>query len=218
MIGRTRPEILRDALKTSLKGLAQRVGQKVLEQAPAVVEELRALARNPRALGTWLEGRSPWLNRQFLGAASNLIEPFTLGMGLKVEHLSEDSIEASLPGGWKNRGEGGAVHSAALSALGEFAVRLFWEHHLDLRHSEVEVERVQVRILSRPFGDLKGVFRLPEADREAILHRLRADGEVNVETQTHIYDRDGRLIAEVDGEWRLKRQLALGAAGSLSET
>ena len=133
-------------------------------------------------------------------------------MGLSVERLQEDFIEVSMPKAWRNQGEGGLVHSGALATLGEFTGRLFWEYHLDLQSSEIESRRVQVRILARPVGAMKGVFRLPVADREAILLRLRVESSTVAETQTLIYDNDGRLVAEVDVEWQMHRQLALGPA------
>lgn len=194
----------------------ERLAQEFITRSPALVDEVRTFARHPRLLGSWLEERSPWLGRQFLGVASNLAEPFTLGMGLQVERIGEDIVEILMSGGWRNQGEGGVVHTAALSVLGEVVVRLFWEHHLDLRNCEAEPREVHVRVLARPFGQMKGVFRLPETDRESILHRLRSDGAINAETQTLIYDRDGRLVAEVTIEWRINRQLRLGhpTAGS----
>lgn len=174
------------------------------------LEEIRDWARHPRLAGFFLKERSPWLGRGFLSVASNWLEPFTVGMGLTIESIGEDSIEVAMPGGWRNQGEGGIIHSAALSALGEFGVRLYWEYHLDLRHADIESRRVQVRIISRPSGAMKGVFRLPVGDREAILHRLRTDSRAEVETQTHVYDADGRLVAEVEVEWALRRLFALG--------
>jgi hypothetical protein len=197
-------EELKDVAQGSLLRQLERV-------SPRLADDLKHLAQHPRSIGHWLEGQSPWLNRRFLGAASNIAEPFLVGMGLRVDKLGEDSAEVFMPGSWRNQGEGGGLHSSALSALGEFAVRLFWEYHLDLRKSEITAWRVQVRILSRASGDAKGVFRLPVAEREAILHRLRAEGQTEIDTQTMIYDMNGRLIAEVEVDWKLVRQLALGA-------
>ena len=202
-----------------LKTAAGRVVQGGLEQAirhsPALLEgfktELKTLSRHPRSLGFLLEGSSPWLTRRFLGAASNWSEPFTVGMGFRVEKLGEDLIEVGMPGFWRNQGDAGQVHSGALASLGEFAVRLYWEYHLDLTSAGAEASRVQVRVLARPVGEMKAVFRLPVADREAILHRLRADGRTEVETQALVYDRDGRLVAEVEVDWRLCRQMRLQA-------
>lgn len=176
------------------------------------LSELREWARHPRTIGFLLSESSPRLSRGFLGIASKWVEPFTVGMGLWPEKIGEDAVEVLMPGGWRNQGEGGVVHSAALAALGEFAVRLYWEYHLDLRHSDIESRRVQVRILSRPSGSMKGVFRLPVGDREAILHRLRSEFRAEVETQTLVYDADGRLVAEIEADWTLRRLLTLGEA------
>jgi hypothetical protein len=190
--------------------------------------ELQKIIRHPRALSSWLEANpflsrrlSRLLNRRLLGAASNWLEPFTIGMGLAVERLSEEAVEVTMPSRWRNQGDGGAIHTGAFATLGEFCARLLWDCQLDLRSISVESRRVHVRILVKslshvrspsagPFvGPVKGVFRLPVADREAILHRLRNESSVDVETETHIYDSQGRLIAEVEVAWQLSRVLSL---------
>lgn len=203
---RSKVKELREELKTMAESLRRKA-----PPLPELVEELRTLVRHPRSLSTWIETRSPWLSRRFLGVASNLIEPFVAGMGLRVERLGEDVIEVVLPESLRNQGEGGAVHIGALSVLGEFAVRLYWEYHLDLRKSEIHSSRVQVRVLRRPVGEMRAVFRLPVSEREAVLHRLRAEGGAEVESQALVYDNEGRLVAEVDSDWAIARQLALGS-------
>ena len=198
-------------LRSRFFDVADRVRQLTQEISPIVIEEVRQFAKHPRSIGNLLEAKSPWLNRQFLGVASNLIEPFLVGMGLKVERLGEEVVEVKMPGMWRNQGDGGDIHNGALLSLGEFAVRLFWEYHLDVRRNEIQTKRVQLRTLVRATGDMKAVFRLPVSEREAILHRIRADGFASIETQTFIYDPNGRLVAEVEVDWELRRQLSLGA-------
>jgi hypothetical protein len=133
-------------------------------------------------------------------------------MGLKVSRFTGDAIEVSLPAGWRNRGEGGRIHSGAIAALGESTVRMYWDFHLDLKISDVEARRVSMQVLTSPESDLKAVFRLPEVDREAILHRLRVDRSLSLETRTLIYDSVDRLVAEVDIDWHLSRRLTLSGA------
>ncbi|MES2964241.1 MAG: DUF4442 domain-containing protein [Bdellovibrionota bacterium] len=183
----------------------------LLEKLPGLAEQLKALARNPRSLGAKIEIHSPWLSRHFLGAASNFVEPFLVGMGLKVENLGEEIIEVSLPGHWRNQGEGGIVHNGALSSLGEFASRLYWEHHLDLRGPELFAKHVDLRSLTRARGDLRGVFRWSVASREEIQLRLRAGGEADANVTVSVYDASEKLVAEVDVEWSFTRQLSLGS-------
>lgn len=174
-------------------------------------EQLKTFARHPRALGALIESQSGWLNRKFLGAASNIVEPFLVGMGLSVESLTEDTVEISMPGFLRNQGEAGTIHNAALLALGEFSSRLYWEHHLDLHRSELTVCAISCRMLAKATGAMRGVFRLPVSEREQILLALRSEGYASAESQVSIYDISGKLIAEVEIEWRFARQLALSS-------
>lgn len=179
-----------------------------------LVDDLRTFVRHPRSVGTLLESRSAWLNRKFLSAASNLVEPFLIGTGFAVASLGEDAVEVTMPGFVRNQGEGGVIHNAALSALGEFAARLFWEHHLDLHRQELRATSVTLRVLARAMGSQRAVFRFSVGEREAVLHTLRAQGAASAESTTSVYDNEGRLVAEVDVSWEFSRQLALGGGVS----
>lgn len=180
----------------------------------SVVDDMRTFAKRPRALSSWIESKSPWLNRQFLTAASNLIEPFLVGMGLRVERIGEESVEVSMPDIWRNQGEGGSIHTGAIVSLGEFTTRLYWEYHLDVRRSEMRTEAVRMRAIAKSNGSLRAVFRMPVSEREVIQHRLRAESRVTIETLASIYDGGGRLVAEVEVDWELSRPLALNAGAS----
>jgi hypothetical protein len=175
-----------------------------------LLEEVQEIARHPRALGLHIDEKSPWLSRRFLGAASNLLEPFLLGMGLRVERLEDEMSEVSMPGYLRNQGDGGGIHPAALCALGEFTTRLFWEHHLDLRHSEMVLEQIDSRMLAQARGDMRALFRTTTASREEVLHRLRLNSAVQVQSLATIYDVNGRLVSEIEVSWKISRHLALG--------
>jgi acyl-coenzyme A thioesterase PaaI-like protein len=198
--------------------LAQDFYRQEWEKGRQRLAEAQVYVRHPRMLSYLVRENTPiigpWLGRQILGAASILSEPFTLGMGMRLENIGEDSAEVSLPGSWRNRGDGGLIHGAALSALGEHAGRLYWEYHLDLHNSEIEAKAVQLRLVGRAEGVVRAVFHLPVADREAILHQLRADNKASVDSQILIYDQERRLVAEVEIEWLLQRRLELNASPS----
>jgi hypothetical protein len=186
---------------------------KLSPELPGLVEsfreDLKMFARHPRSVGTLIESRSLWLNRKFLGAASNLVEPFIVGMGFSVASLSEDSVEVTMPGFLRNQGEMGVIHNSALSALGEFSARLFWEHHLDLRRQELRARSVSLRLIARAMGPMRAVFRFSVSEREAVLHHLRAETSADAESTVSVYDSDGRLVAEVEIGWEFSRQLTL---------
>lgn len=200
----------RSKLEAELEQL-KNMAKEIRRLSPSLIGELKDIVRNPRALGAMIEERSPWLSRRFLGAASNIAEPFLAGMGLRVERLTEESIEVSMPDSWRNQGEGGLLHTGALSTLGEFASRLYWEHHLDLKRSEMNPVRVHLRVLGRPKGDVRAAYRISVGEREKILHALRASGQTGVECEVSIHDAQEKLLAQVEVEWQFARPLALGA-------
>ena len=171
-------------------------------------------------LSDLVEERSPWLSRRVLEAASNITEPFVVGMGLRVETLKEDSITVRMPSGWRNQGVGGALHAGALCTLGEFTWRLYWEHHLDLKRADLDLYCLQLSPigqskqngLSRLHGAVRATYHNSVAEREQTLYQLRANGQVEVEGEVGIYDEGGRLIAQVELVWLFRRQLRLNVA------
>ncbi len=175
------------------------------------IAELKEWIRHPKVWVEVIEQKSTWLNRQLMGAASVFIEPFLLGRGFYVDKIQEDAVEITMPGGKSNQGAGGAVHAAALTALGEFTARLFWERHLDRRSTDLQLKVVNLRMLVAPIGEMRAVFRLPIAERESILHQLRATAGIpqEIESDILVYDRNGLLVAEIQVKLEARQHLAL---------
>ncbi|MES2855026.1 MAG: DUF4442 domain-containing protein [Bdellovibrionota bacterium] len=176
-----------------------------------ITEELKLLVRQPRSLATLIESQSPWLGRQFLGVASNIVEPFLVGTGVSVSAIGEEIAEVELPDTWRNQSQKGVIHTAAIAAIGELACRLFWERHLDLRNSELQATFVSTRLLGVPRTSLKAVFRSTIGEREEILHKLRTEGEAQASTTVSVYDTSGKLVSEVEVEWTFTKQLSLSS-------
>ncbi len=208
----------------SLKSIANRLEGTVVELISELRTEVSLIRKHPGAIGPWLEttpliGTSlkRFLTLPLLSVASKISHPFTLPLGLKIENLSEEVVEVTLPLRWNTRGgKDGAAHPGAVATLGEFCSRLFFEYQLDLKSIVLESRDVQLRFLGKPSVNsprLLGIFRLPEADREATLLELRRTGHVEFETETQIYDAKGLRIAEVEVTWKLTQRLALGPGG-----
>jgi acyl-coenzyme A thioesterase PaaI-like protein len=182
------------------------------KQLEELLPGLRSYVLHPRRIGIWLEEHNPWLSRHFLSAASNVVDPYIAGMGLRIENLSETMIEVVLPRRLRNRGEGGVAHVGALTTLAEFTSRLYWERHLNLNRHEMMVSEIQARFLAETGGETRAVFSFNETDREAVLFRLRSEATVLVPCQVGVYETDGgRLVAEITVEWLLSRAKELGA-------
>jgi acyl-coenzyme A thioesterase PaaI-like protein len=189
---------------------------RVLSRLPGlrekITEEIKTLVRQPRSLAALIDSQSPWLGRQFLGVASNIVEPFLVGTGVSVTSIGEEIAEVTLPNIWRNQGERNVVHNAAIAAAAELASRLYWERHLDIRHAEMHATSVSTRMLASARETLRVVFRATINEREEVLHKLRASGEAESTSSVSVYDPSGKLIAEVEIEWTITKQLSLSGA------
>jgi acyl-coenzyme A thioesterase PaaI-like protein len=186
------------------------------------VDELKAMTQqilqNPRRLSTLLEQKSPWLGEQvrkeLLSAASNFSDPFLVGMGLQISKMTEDDLEIQLPQRWKNSAGGGAIHVGALCTAAEFASRVYWERHLSPSWCESRVVNLQCLFLRAAQRDTKIVYHVGDAEREALLFRIRSEDSVNFESLVAIYDDEEQLICEATIEWNFRRKNTLGSGSN----
>jgi acyl-coenzyme A thioesterase PaaI-like protein len=181
------------------------------DQLKEILPELKSYVENPKRLGTWLEEHNPWLSRQLLGAVSNLSDPYLAGMGLTVDLLTETRAEVTLPDRWKNKAEGGVAHVGALTTAAEFASRIYWERLLNLQRNSMRVTNLSAKFFVDARSTTKAVFDIPENEREALMFKLRSEGEVKPSCAVKIYDHDGRLVAEVTVDWHFHQAKALGS-------
>ena len=191
-----------------LRGVATNV---VKEQVRANLPEIRAWVENPQRIGVLLEEHSPWLSRKFLSAASNLVDPFVIGMGIQIDVLNEEQVSVRLPNRWRNRAALSKVHVGALLTVAEFAGRVYWERHVHFRQAVLRVARINSSFFKETDSDITAVFKISEADREAALFRFRSENEVKFETEVALYDCKEQLVSQVQVEWSLIRRLVLGS-------
>lgn len=183
-----------------------------------VTSEFASALRHPRSIGAWVEPHSAWLAKRIVGAASNILDPFTAGVGFRVVALEEERAVLEMPFTWRTRGEGAVVHHGALLSLAELTAKIFWQHHLDLRAAEVVTTQINVTMIRPADSDLRAVFYLPENEREEVLRQLRITGEVETKSNITVYDDHERLVAEVVVDWRFARRPALQAKGRENES
>ena len=178
--------------------------------------QFKDVIQNPRRLSTLLEEKSPWLGEQvrkeILTAASNLSDPFLVGMGLKVLKMSEDSIEVGLPQRWKNSEGSGAIHVGALCTAAEFTSRVYWERHLSPTWCESRVVNIQANFLRPALRDTKAVYHVGDTEREALLFQVRSEKSINFESLVAVYDSEKQLISEVTIEWNFRRKQTIGVS------
>jgi len=197
---------------------ASEVQRRFPQAWPQMQVYLESGLKNPeqttRLLGQWLEEVSPWLSRQALGAASNLSEPFVAGMGLSVERLDDDGITCVLPNRWRNQGLQGEIHHGAIAALAEACFRIFWNRHLGGSAAPVDIRCIQSRFHSKSRGELRATLKTSESEVEALLFRLRSEGQVEWTSLIQIFDEEARLAAEVSVEAKVERRAELSGSTS----
>lgn len=187
------------------------LAEQVKAALPGAAGQVKHYLEHPQELASLIEEKSPGLGKGILSAASNILEPFAAGMGLHVAKLEEGLVEVVLPDWWRNRDAGGDVHRGAVTVLGEFAARIFWERHLDLRHANMQVKQIQVKYFKKAQSDLRAVFQISEAERESLLFQLRSRGEVEAESDVKIFDRKEQLVAQVQVDWQFYKAKELSA-------
>ena len=188
-----------------LKQLAQTLGSSLQTQLQDIID-------NPQKLGAMIEEKSPRLSRELLSVASNITDPFVIGMGLHISKLEEDLVEVTLPQRWKNLAEGGEFHTGALCTLAEFTSKVYWDRHLSAMAARRRVRRIEAQILQVARGNLIARYSLSSAEREAFLFKLRTEQEPILDALVKVYDSQEKLIAEVTIDWQFAAQLALGSS------
>lgn len=192
-----------------LKQLAQALAGHV---SGGLQSQIHDLMNNPQKISALIEEKSPRLSRELLSVASNITDPFVVGMGLQISKLEEDLVEVTLPQRWKNLSESGDFHTGALCTLAEFTSKVYWDRHLSSQAAWRRVKRLDAQILQSPRGNLISRYSLSSAEREAFLFKLRTEQEPVIDALVKIYDSQEKLIAEVMIDWQFSAQLALGSS------
>jgi hypothetical protein len=169
------------------------------------------------AIAQALESATPALSRAFMGAASSLTTPFTVGMGLSLARLDETGCTATLPDWWRNRDDSGGAHFGAVAALVEFAVRSYWWRHSDPAATEIALTRFEWRHAGAARGVLRAELAIDEAEREEALSQARRERLSEVTHRVRVFDKAGQLAALVEVGVQLRTIGLLGVGRSDGE-
>ena len=203
-----RKPVFSDKLQ-ELKQLAQALAKNV---TGGLQSQLQDLINNPQKVAALIEEKSPRLSRELLSVASNMTDPFVVGMGLQISKLEEDLVEVTLPQRWKNLTDSGDFHTGALCTLAEFTSKIYWDRHLSSSAARRRVRKLDAQILQTPRGNLVARYSLSSSEREAFMFKLRTEQEPMIDALVKIYDSQDKLIAEVTIDWQFAAQLALGSS------
>lgn len=164
---------------------------------------------DPKVMSQQLEVVSPWLANQVLNYASGWIAPFALGMGLRLLRLEDEVVEVELPLRWKNWGEPNEMSPAAILAAGEYAVRIFWQRHLDEKLQKLRLKEYQFEVYAPLNEDLTLKSQLAAQERESVLFQSRLHGLGEFEQAIQIFNNKKQLIGQMISRCTLETEKTL---------
>lgn len=176
------------------------------------VKWVETVRQDPQRFVDWVEGKHPLLAKRVLNAASEVVEPQLMGVGVIVRELTDKHVEIRLPYRWKNHSAGRSMDSGVLISTSEFAARQLWYRHIDLLNTEIEIKSAELTVLKQIRESVWCRMHLNPQERDRLIHQLHSTGEVNVVQEAQFFCKDDLLAAQASLSWRLKGSLAL--AGS----
>ena len=168
------------------------------------------IRRNPKELSHWLESKNPALARIFLNATTEVTDPPLLGMGVRVEEISDSMVSVGLPYRWKNRSSDViGMSSGALVSVAEYATRLLWERHYDATRIRSEVLSVEIKIFSPISEKVWARPCLIPSDWETCFFTLNSTGTSEARQVIPFFDQHHKLLAQAEVEMSFIGDLAL---------
>lgn len=159
----------------------------------------------------FVEELSPSLGQKTLSFALDVAKPFIAGLGLRIARWGDTHVEVIIPYKTKNFSHDGQLHQGTLFAGVIECVQLLWSRHLPLGAEAFRIENVHIDFLRAAESDISIRYELPESERERILFEGRVNQQFRAETQVHLYDQKGQLIAEARVSLSLQQRPALAS-------
>lgn len=133
--------------------------------------------------------------------------PYNQHLGLEIAELAHSRAVVRLPDSQTLRNHVGSQHAGALFSAGEAAsggafVASFAERLGDITPLAESAEITYKKIAK---GPIDAVARL-DADRDALLEQLDADGRVRFTVEVALQDGDGDVVAEMTVRWYVRRK------------
>ncbi len=173
--------------------------------------ESRGIKLNAADIAALLEDVSPKASHVALSYAMDLIRPFSAGMGLRVNILTDAKVELILPARTRNLDDNKEIHAGALLAGSLEAARMLWQRHAPLGNFQIRSNQTQIEIFKSAQEDVRIRLELGESLRETILADLRRKRRAKVEMQAQIYDHHDQAVAEVGFTLELAHAPGLGS-------
>lgn len=171
----------------------------------------RGVRLDPVDLAALVEELSPQASKKMISYALDILRPFSQGMGLRVETLTETQIEVHLPPRPHNLTEKNYFHEGALLGAALETIRLIWARHAPLGQFYVHATESQL-ITPDPVSE-KVIIKLELDDqaRESCLADLRTQNHSQYEQQVLLFDQNQKSLGRATFQVHLSHQPLLNS-------
>lgn len=182
----------------------------VRSQVEAALHQ-RGLRLDPVDLAALIEEVSPQASKKFISYALDILKPFTQGMGLRVETLTETQVEVHLPLRPHNLTAQNVFHEGVLLGAAIESVKMIWGRHAPLGQFQLFTTEAEL-ITPDPLSQ-KVILKLEldDATREQCLSELRRQNHSSYEQHVLLFDQNQKSVGQVNLRVNLSHQPLLNA-------
>ncbi len=129
--------------------------------------------------------------------------PYTLGMGIVINHAASGQLEMTLPDANANQNMVGIVHAGALYSFGETVAGIAAGFDI-LDRAFPLARRAEIRYLRPARGAIRGRASVAASDSKRVVFELDRDGRSELRVAVSLLDASGETVAEMDVDYALR--------------
>jgi acyl-coenzyme A thioesterase PaaI-like protein len=129
--------------------------------------------------------------------------PYTLEMGIVIDHASSEEVQMTLPDAAGNQNMVGIVHAGALYTFGETVAGVAAGFDI-LDRAFPLARRGEIRYLRPARGAIQGRASVAPSDSKRVALELDRDGRSELRVAVTLLDASGAPVAEMDVDYALR--------------
>lgn len=149
-----------------------------------------------------LEGKTEGPARTLLNLVLPQVIPFNRPLGLKIQRLTRDESEVTIPFKRANKNHLGGMHACAMATVGEYAAGILILKRGDPSKIRIILKNLSVDYLKQGRGDSVAKVQWPEEAPQGSLAEL--DDVVDIQMKTVLSDASGTELAYIHTHWQVK--------------
>lgn len=132
--------------------------------------------------------------------------PFSRQLGLHIDQLTSQRVEVLLPARSRRKNHVGGAHACALALLAEYPAGLLLAQRYSPAEYRIIISRLNMDYMKQVKDEVVGICCAPTQWPDS-------SDEIWVELKTSLQDKAGRVVAEGQTRWQVKRWSVIGDQG-----